>query len=137
MPTRWFNSRLPQTLVVSQFLLYFDAFWAILGFLSVSVNSLVAFTFVGRIIAVASIGGYLYGAWGIANERRLGYQVAIAASFLPLAARVVNTFGAGGPLEHLSYILTSGNIINVMFEYALIVVLLHSQSREHTKIWFS
>jgi hypothetical protein len=137
MPTRWFNSRLPQTLVVSQFLLYIDAFWAILRFLSVSVNSVVAFTFVGRIIAVASIGGYLYGAWGIANERRLGYQVAIAASFLPLASRIVDTFGAGGPLQHLSYILTSGNIINVMFEYALIVVLLHSQSREHTKIWFS
>lgn len=137
MPTRWFNSRLPQTLVVSQFLLYIDAFWAILRFLSVSVNSVVAFTFVGRIIAVASVFGYLYGAWGIANERRLGYQVAIAASFLPLASRIVDTFGVGGPLEHLNYILTSGNIINVMFEYALIVVLLHSQSREHTKIWFS
>jgi hypothetical protein len=67
----------------------------------------------------------------------LGYQVAIAASFLPLASRVVDTFGAGGPVEHLGYILTSNNIINVMFEYALIVVLLHSQSREHTKIWFS
>lgn len=137
MPTRWFNSRLPQTLVVSQFLLYFDAFWAILGFLSVSVNSAVTYTFMGRIITVASIAGYLYGAWGIANERRLGYQVAVAASFLPLASRVVDTFSAGGPLQHLSYILTSGNIINVMFEYALIVVLLHSQSREHTKIWFS
>lgn len=137
MSTRWFNPRLPQTLVVSQFLLYFDSFWAILAFLSVSVNSAVAYTFIGRIIAVGSIGGYLFGAWGIANERRLGYKVAIAASFLPLASRVVNTLGAGGPLSHLGYILTGDNIINAMFEYALIVVLLHSQSREHTRIWFS
>lgn len=123
--------------MVSQFLLYFDAFWAILDFLSVSVNNAVSYTFVGRIVSVASIGGYLYGAWGIANERRLGYQLAIAASFLPLASRVVNTFAAGGPSQNLRYILTSGSVINVMFEYALIVVLLHSQSREHAKVWFS
>ncbi|MCB1271353.1 MAG: hypothetical protein M9942_06600 [Microthrixaceae bacterium] len=137
MANRWFNPRLPQTLVVAQFLLYFDAFWAVLDFLSVSVNSRVSYTFFGRIIAVASIAGYLYGGWGIANERKLGYQVAIAASFLPLAARFVNTLGAGGPMSHLGYILIGGNIVSAMFEYALIVVLLHSQSREHTKIWFS
>lgn len=137
MPNRWFNSRLPQTLVVAQFLLYFDAFWALLDFLSVSVDALVSYTFIGRIIAIASVAGYIFGAWGTANERKLGYQVAVAASFLPLASRFVNTLSAGGPLEHIGYILTSGNIINVMFEYALIVVLLHSQSREHVKVWFS
>ncbi len=137
MSTRWFNSRLPQTLVVSQFLLYFDAFWAVLNFLSVSFNNQISYTLWGRIIAVGSIVGFLYGAWGIANERKLGYRVAIAASFLPLASRLVNTLGVGGPVGNLGYVLIGGNIINAMFEYALIVVLLHSQSREHTKIWFS
>lgn len=137
MPTRWFNARLPQTLVVSQFLLYFDAFWLVLGFLTVTVDQQVSYTFLGRIIALASIAGYLYGAWGIANERRLGYRVAVAAAFLPLASRVFNTFGAGGPLENLGYILTGGSIINALFEYVLIVLLLHTQSREHEKVWFS
>lgn len=137
MPTRWFNSRLPQTLVISQFLLYFDAFWAVLGFLSVAASREVAFTFFGRILALASIAGYLYGAWGIANERKLGYQVAVAASFLPLAGRVVDTFGAGGPLTNLGFILLGQGIINALFEYALIGLLLHTQSREHQKIWFS
>lgn len=137
MPTRWFNSRLPQTLVISQFLLYFDAFWALLGLLSVAANRSVSFTFFGRIIVLASLAGYLYGAWGIANERKSGYQVAVAASFLPLAGRVVDTFGAGGPLTNLGFILLGQGIINALFEYALIGLLLHTQSREHQKVWFS
>ena len=137
MPSRWSNPRLPQTLVISQFLLYFDAFWAVLGFLTVAVNRSVQFSFFGRIIVLGSIAGYIYGAWGIANEKKVGYQVAIAASFLPIAARLVDTLSAGGPLSHLGYILIGGNLINAMFEYALIVLLLHTQSREHAKIWFS
>ncbi|MFV0317496.1 MAG: hypothetical protein ACK5O2_11135 [Microthrixaceae bacterium] len=137
MPSRWYNPRLPQTLVIAQFLLYFDAFWALLDFLSVAANPRVQYTFVGRVVALASIAGYVYGAWGIANEKRLGYQVAIAASFLPLASRVINTLPVGGPLTNLGYIFTGGNIISVMFEYALIVLLLHTQSREHAKVWFN
>lgn len=123
--------------MIAQFLLYFDAFWAVLGFLTVAVDRAVEYTFVGRVIVLGSIAGYIYGAWGVANEKRLGYQVAIAASFLPMASRVVDTFSAGGPLSHIGYILTGGNIINAMFEYALIVLLLHTQSREHAKVWFS
>lgn len=108
-----------------------------LGFLTVAVDRAVEYTFVGRLIVLGSIAGYIYGAWGVANEKRLGYQVAIAASFLPMAARIVDTLSAGGPLSHIGYILTGGNIINAMFEYALIVLLLHTQSREHAKVWFS
>ena len=35
------------------------------------------------------------------------------------------------------FVLFSGNVLNVIFEYALIALLLHPMSSEHQKIWFS
>ncbi len=136
MPSRWFNSRLPQTLVISQFLLYFDAFYAFLDITSGSRGRSVAISGLGRLILLAAFAGYLYGAWGIANEKKLGYQVAIAAAFLPLVSRFINTLSVGGPLTHLEYVLLGGGLIGALFEYALIGLLLHQQSRQHQKVWF-
>lgn len=138
MPTRWFNSRLPQTLVVAQFLLYFDAFFALLAVVGGGGLGL---------LGLLLIAGSVYGAAGIASELRTGYYAAIAVSFLPLALRVIVALGAfGGLFGNLSWVLLQiggddprlrSDLIGVMFQYALIVVLLHSQSREHTRIWFS
>jgi len=128
---------MPQTLVIAQMLLYIDAFFALLSFLSVATSSRVDYTFFGRIVVLASIAGFVYGAWGIANERKIGYQVALAAAFLPLVSRFIDTLSAGGPLEHLGYLFIGGSIVNALFEYALIGLLLHTQSREHQRIWFS
>ncbi|MEZ5239709.1 MAG: hypothetical protein R2716_12455 [Microthrixaceae bacterium] len=138
MPTRWFNSRLPQTLVVAQFLLYFDAFFALLAVISGAGLGL---------LGVLVILGSVYGAAGIASEMRNGYYAAIAVSFLPLALRLIVSLGAaGGLLGNLPWVLLQvgaedprlgSDLIGAMFQYALIVVLLHSQSREHTRIWFS
>lgn len=136
MPSRWFNSRLPQTLVISQFLLYFDAFYAFLDIISGSRGRSVAISGLGRLILLAAFAGYLYGAWGIANEKKLGYQVAIAAAFLPLVSRFINTLSVGGPLTHLEYVLLGGGFIGALFEYALIGLLLHQQSRQHQRVWF-
>ena len=136
MANRWFNSRLPQTLVISQFLLYFDAFWALLAILTTDANLVVGPTATGRIFRMATFAMFIYGAWGIANEKKMGYQVAVAAAFIPLASRVVDTFGAGGPLVNMGYVFLGGGIIGALFEYALIGLLLHTQSREHQKVWF-
>jgi hypothetical protein len=124
---RWFNPNVPQTLYVAQFLLYFDAFWMLLGVL-----------FGGGLglLGVVALAAYVYGAYGIANELKRGYQVAIIASFLPLALRVVQ-FVLGVPGADLGYVLFSGNVLNVIFQYALIALLLHPMSREHQKIWFT
>ena len=130
MSTRWYNPRVPQTLAISQFLLYFDAFWAVVALLAVGAGP-------AAFILLIAVGAYVYGAWGIANEKKAGYKVAVAASFLPLAARVVESFDrAGGPLSNLTYILLGAGIIGALFEYALIGLLLHPQSREHQKVWF-
>ncbi len=122
---RWFNPNVPQTLYIAQFLLYFDAFWMALGVL-----------FGGGlgILGLIALAAYVYGAYGIANEQKRGYQVAIVASFIPLALRAL-VFMAGN--ASLMFVLFSGSVLNVIFEYALIALLLHPMSRDHQKIWFS
>jgi len=121
---RWFNPNVPQTLYIAQFLLYFDAFWMLLG----------VFTGVGLgPFGLLALAAYVYGAYGIANEKKLGYQIAVVASFIPLAIRLV-IFLTGR--ESISFVLFSSSILNVLFEYALIALLLHPMSREHQKIWF-
>ena len=135
---RWYNPRLPQTLVIAQFLLYFNAFFAGLAVLAVGFNSSVQFSTLGKILSFGALFGFIYGAYGIANERKRGYQVAVAVAFMPLAIRFIDAVRApGGLFNHLGYVLFAGDIISVMFQYALIGLLLHQQSREHQRIWFS
>lgn len=133
---RWYNPRLPQTLVISQFLLYFDAAFATLDLLGILASD-VPLTVAGRLLLLASVGLAVYGAYGIANEKKLGYQVAVAASFAPIAVRFIIALLYANPLEHLAYFLLPGGILGAMFTYALIALLLHTQSREHQRIWFS
>jgi len=40
-------------------------------------------------------------------------------------------------MGNLGFILLPGGLINAIFVYALIALLLHTQSREHQRIWFS
>lgn len=123
---RWFNPNVPQTLYIAQFLLYFDAFWMVLG------------VFFGGglgLLGLIALAAYVYGAYGIANEQKRGYQVAVVASFIPLGLRLLQfVFGVAG--ADVMYVLFAGNVLNVIFEYALIALLLHPMSREHQKIWF-
>lgn len=133
---RWFNSRLPQTLVISQFLLYFDAAFATLDLLGIMASD-VPLTVAGRLLLLAGVGLAVYGAYGIANEMKRGYQVAVVASFAPIAVRFLIALLYANPLEHLGYFLLPGGLIGALFTYALIALLLHKQSREHQKIWFS
>jgi hypothetical protein len=124
---RWFNPNVPQTLYVAQFLLYFDAFWALLS----------VFGPVG-LLGVISVAAYVYGAYGIANELKRGYQVAVFAAFIPIILRTIAAVLFGdGLVAEIGFIVFSNNILNVIFEYALIALLLHPMSREHQKIWFS
>jgi hypothetical protein len=82
--------------------------------------------------AALAVGAYL-----IANDRKWGYRLALVAALIPLAARLLlglgisfryDNIGATSPLEY--------NPIGLLFEIALVALLLHPQSREHEKIWF-
>jgi hypothetical protein len=134
---RWFNSRLPQTLVISQFLLYFDAFWGVLGLLGTRLVGGGGFATLYRLLLVGSVAASIYGAYGIANEMRRGYQVAVLAAFLPIAIPAVVLLLDGSLLSNLGAVLIPGSILNAVFVYALIALLLHPQSREHQRVWFS
>ena len=128
---RFYNPNQPQTLVIAQILLYMNAVFGALALLSSR------YSFIGRIILLVAIWAEAFGAYGIANEKKIGYQLAVLASFMPLIGRVISVFQAGVSISgNLGFILLSGNILNVLFEYALIALLLHPQSSQHQKIWF-
>lgn len=136
---RWFNSRLPQTLVIAQFLLYFNAFLLALAALGslrgLGSGGMLALLY--RVLLFGSLAANVYGAHGIANERKRGYEVAVVAAFLPIAVPAVILLLDGNLFGNLGAVLIPGGIINALFVYALIALLLHTQSREHQKVWFS
>jgi uncharacterized membrane protein (DUF2068 family) len=118
---RWLNQSQPQTLVIACFLLYFNAAFTLLFALSGS------FAGVGGLSLIPTVAGVV-GAYGIANERRWGYYLAVAVAFLPFVIAAAynsnhNPFG-GVP------------VLTLVFEIALVALLLHTQSREYQKVWF-
>jgi hypothetical protein len=117
MPIRqWTNPSQPQTLQIAVFLLYINAFFIVIrGGI---------FSPFGLLFA---IGGVAAGV-GIAQEKRWGYGLGLAMAFLPFVLRIAFA-GVGG--------LLGGNLINLMFEVALVALLLHPQSRDYQRIWFS
>lgn len=130
---RWYNPRLPQTLVISQWLLYFNAFWALFAVLTGGVMG----SAIGAALLLGTLGANVFGAYGIANELKRGYQVAVAAAFLPIVVRlVIVVISRASLVGNIGFILVPGDIISAIFVYALIALLLHQQSREHQRIWF-
>ena len=112
---RWINHSLPQTLGNAVLLLYvsaaFDALFALFSVFGILIVA-------GKVAA-----GYL-----IAHERKVGYQLGLVMAFSPFVLR----FLVGG----FDGILGTG-ILSLMFEILLVALLLHEQSREHQRIWFS
>ncbi|WP_436795692.1 hypothetical protein [Actinospongicola halichondriae] len=114
---RWINHSLPQALGNAVMLLYVSAaFDALFG---------AVFNLFGLAIVVGKVAaGYL-----IANERKVGYQLGLVMAFSPFVLRFVFLGGLNG-------VLGTG-ILSLMFEVLLVALLLHEQSREHQRIWFS
>lgn len=104
---KFFNQYQPQTLQIAVWLSYFNAFFALLYF-----NPIV-------------LVGSALGAFGIANEKKWGYYLALVMACLPLLFRI-----------WLGGLFAATGLLNLMFEIALVVALLHNQSRDYIKIWF-
>ena len=104
------------------FLLYFDAFFMVLGGLRVGPISLLL------------LAGYVAGGFGIANERRWGYRLAVGVAALGLLPYVWLLFRDTSDFFDLVFSLGA---INLMFAIALLALLLHPQSRDYQRIWFS
>jgi len=111
---RWVNQTQPQTLQIAVFLLYFNGIITLLfGGLSVPLW--------GPVIIVGSIAA----GYGIANEHKWGYILGVVMALLPFALVIATR---GSPF--------SGGLINLLFEVALVALLLHPQSRDYQRIWF-
>jgi hypothetical protein len=114
---RWFNQSLPQTLQIATLLLYVNAFFLFLyGWVQFALGLLI-------------IAGFVAGAFGIANEKKWGYFVAIGAAVLKLVV-LLRYASVGDILSDVSLTL------EFLFDAALIALLAHPMSREYQKIWF-
>jgi uncharacterized membrane protein (DUF2068 family) len=69
------------------------------------------------LMAVEIVGGY-----GVANEKKWGYWIAVVAAVIPFVLLGLGYVGA--------------SILTLLFEIALVALLLHPQSRSYYKIWF-
>lgn len=110
---RWTNQAQPQTLQIAVFLLY--------------INGIITLLFGGLfvpLLALVAVGSIAAG-YGIANERKWGYILGVAMALLPFALVIVTK---SSPL--------SGGLLNLLFEVALVALLLHPQSRDYQRIWF-
>ncbi|MCZ7525705.1 MAG: hypothetical protein M5U14_04535 [Acidimicrobiia bacterium] len=114
---RWINHSQPQTLVIATVLLYLNAAFGLLF-------GVVATSRLTWLLAVVGMG---VGGFGVANEKKWGYAVAVAASVLQVAMLFI-VF----PLDEVfgRYIFT------LMFDGALVALLLHPMSRDYQRIWF-
>ena len=120
MPNRrWLNPGQPQTLVIAGFLLYFNAAFGILGALAGGIGG-----FLGPDLLVVILGGV--AAYEMANERRVGYVLGIIVAIAPFLIRAVYL---GSPFR-------GADPIRLIFDIALLALLLHTESREYQKIYF-
>jgi hypothetical protein len=117
---QWVNPHQPQTLYMGTILCYINAVFGLIpGF------GIVAKSF---LVAIFVIIGLAAGGFGVANEKKWGYALAVAAAVVQVGA-LVGVVGLEG-------LFALGPLITFLFDVALVVLLLHPMSRDYQRIWF-
>ena len=134
-PKRWFDRMQPQTLQIATWLLYLNGFFALVdlvdggGYLNV-----IRLRYTGGIlVGLLSVALYAVGGWLMANDRKLGYQLAIVAAVSPFFLRLWAYQGI--PVSVYDKI-SDGSTLEFLFDVALVALILHPHSRNHQKIWY-
>jgi hypothetical protein len=132
---KWFDRMQPQTLQIATWLLYFSGFFALVelvdgGGVLQYFRSRYAFGFV---LGLAVVAAHVLGGFLMANERRLGWQVGVAAAVSPFVLTFVAYSQLGAPWR---YRLFGASLLSFAMDVALLALLLHRQSREHQRIWY-
>ena len=110
---RFVNRSQPQTLYMAVILCYIDAVFNLIG-------GFPALFVIGLVLAA--------GAYGIANEKKWGYSLAVGASIGQVA--ILFAYLGFATLTEL------GGLIDLIFFGALVGLLLHPMSRDYQRIWF-
>ena len=110
---RFINRYQPQLLVTATMLAYIQAVFDLLNGLQI-----------GSLLLVVVAVGKGLGAFGIANSKRMGYYLCVAATVIGIALIFL-----------INYSLLS-RLLSLVFEGALLGALLHPTSRNYTKVWF-
>lgn len=114
---QWVNRNHPQTLQSATMLCYISAVFGLLfGVVATSTP-----------VALFIIIGLAAGGFGIANEHKWGYALAVVAAILQVASYIA-IFGTD--------VLRLDVLLGFVFDVALVALLLHPQSRNYQKIWF-
>jgi hypothetical protein len=113
---RWFNQGHPQTLQTAVILLYLNGILGLLpGF--------------GSYGGIPVSVGLAVGGFGVANDKKWGYGLAIVAAVLD----VLYVFYYWGFPDALT---NFNPLLSVMIGGALVALLLHPMSRSYQRIWF-
>ena len=112
------NTSLPQMLQFGVLLLYINGLFNLIAGFDAGFWPLI-------IVALAeAAGGY-----GIANEKRVGYWTGVVASIAAIAVFLYL-------VAQDRIALTGFSFISTIVDVALVILLLHPQSREHQRLWF-
>jgi hypothetical protein len=113
---KFLNQSQPQTLVIATLFLYLDAVFGLFGLLGA----------LGP-LGLITIVGLAAGGFGIANEWKWAYSVAVAAAIVQVVF-LVAIFGLN--------VIDFPVILSLLFDGALVALLLHPESRNYQRIWF-
>ena len=137
-PRKWFDRMQPQTMQIATWLLYLNGFFALISFMDN--RDWIGYARVdkgafGAIIGILVVGSFIGGGYLMANDRKIGYKLALVAAFSPFALRIWILWSYPGFSAIDKF--TGNDTIGFIFEAALCGLLLHPQSREHQRLWYS
>ena len=144
---KWFDRMQPQTLQIATWLLYFDGFFALVSLIDKSgYIGYLRFQYpFGFLLGLISVALYAFGGLLMANDLKLGYKLAVLAAASPFVLRFLSVsslaknFETQSPIGITDYFtgrIFGGSIISSAFDIAVLALLLHTQSREHQRIWY-
>jgi hypothetical protein len=110
---RFLNPHQPQTLYSAVILGYIQAFFNLLR---------------GIPLLILISVGLVAGGYGISNEKKWGYALAVGSAVVQVVF-VLGYYG-GDTFSNVSLLLS------FLFDAALVALLLHPMSRDYQRIWF-
>lgn len=88
-------------------------------------------TIYGFPIGIVMLAAFVAAGYGIANDRRWGYNLGVAAAGLQVAVYVALPI-----MLDVAIIFDPLFLLNALFPVALFALLLHPMSRDYQRIWF-